>query len=313
MEKRTIGSSDLEVSVVGLGCNNFGMRIDADAAKAVVDTALSLGVNFFDTAEMYGMGASEEMLGAALAGRRAEAVIATKFGMPGANMASPGSGSREYITNALEKSLGRLGTDYVDLYMVHFPDPDTPAEETARALDDAVKAGKVRHAGISNVSAAQLVEACEVTAANGLAPYVSVENEWSLVERGIEAEVAPAARDCGFGILPYFPLAAGFLTGKYRRGVDMPEGSRFSEGMLAGLAGKYVNDRNWDILAGAEAFAAERGHSVLDLAMSWLLAQEGVPSVISGATRPDQVRANVDAAGWALTPDDLAAIDGFAG
>ena len=176
-----------------------------------------------------------------------------------------------------------------------------------------MKAGKVRHAGISNVSAAQIVEACEATAANGLAPYVSVENEWSLVERGIEAEVAPAARDCGFGILPYFPLAAGFLTGKYRRDAEMPEGSRFSEGMLAGLAGKYVNDRNWGILAKAEAFAAERGHGVLDLAMSWLLAQEGVPSVISGATRPDQVRANVAAAGWALTPDDLAAIDGFAG
>ncbi len=312
MEYRTIGSSELRVSAVGLGCNNFGMRIDAEAARAVVDKALELGVNFFDTAEMYGMGASEEMLGAALGDRRADAIIATKFGMPGAGMNSPGSGSREYINNAVENSLKRLGTDYIDLYMVHFPDPETPAEETARVLDDLVKAGKVRYAGISNVSAAQIAEASEVTAASGLAPYVSVENEWSLVERGIEAEVAPAAREHGYALLPYFPLAGGFLTGKYRQGEEMPDGSRFKEGMLAGLAGKYVNDRNWGILAGAEAYASANGHSVLDLAMGWLLAKPGVPSVISGATRPEQVQANVDAAGWALSDEQVAEIDALA-
>ena len=313
MEYRTIGSSELRVSAVGLGCNNFGMRIDAEAARAVVDKALELGVNFFDTAEMYGMGASEEMLGAALGDRRTDAIIATKFGMPGADMNSPGSGSREYITNALENSLKRLGTDYIDLYMVHFPDPDTPAEETARVLDEQIKAGKVRYAGISNVSAAQIAEASEVTAANGLAPYISVENEWSLVERGIEVEVAPAARERGYGLLPYFPLAGGFLTGKYRPGEEMPDGSRFKEGMLAGLAGKYVNDRNWGVLARAEAYASENGHSVLDLAMSWLLAKPGVPSVISGATHPDQVQANVDAAGWTLSEEQVAAIDALSG
>ncbi len=312
MEYRNIGSSDLQVSVVGLGCNNFGMRIDADAAKVVVDKALDLGVNFFDTAEMYGMGASEEMLGAALGDRRGDAIIATKFGMPSAEMTSPGSGSREYITSALDNSLKRLGTDYVDLYMVHFPDPDTPAEETARVLDDLVNEGKIRYAGISNVSAAQIQEAHDVTNANGLASYISVENEWSLVERAIESEVAPASLGCGYGILPYFPLAGGFLTGKYRQGEEMPDGSRFKEGMLAGLAGKYVNDRNWGILQSAEEFASANGHSVLDLAMSWLLSREGVPSVISGATRPDQVESNVAAASWTLSADDLAAINAFA-
>ena len=312
MEYRNIGSSDLRVSVVGLGCNNFGMRIDADAAKVVVDKALDLGVNFFDTAEMYGMGASEEMLGAALGDRRGDVMIATKFGMPGPDMTSRGSGSREYITSALEKSLGRLGTDYIDLYMVHFPDPDTPAAETAGVLDDLVKEGKIRHAGISNVSAEQIAEAKQVTESNGLAPYVSVENEWSLVERAIEGEVAPASLQCGYGILPYFPLAGGFLTGKYRQNEEMPDGSRFKEGMLAGLAGKYVNDRNWGILQAAEEYASANGHSVLELAMSWLLSREGVPSVISGATRPDQVESNVAAASWTLSDDDVAAIDALA-
>ena len=312
MEYRNIGRSGLQVSAVGLGCNNFGMRIDADAAQVVVDKAIDLGVTFFDTAEMYGMGASEEMLGKALGDRRKDVVIATKFGMPGPNMQSPGTGSRRYIIQAAERSMGRLGTDYIDLYMVHFPDPVTPVEETARALEDLVRAGKVRYAGISNVAGWQVAEAHFATVANGLNPYVSVENEWSLVDRNIEKEVVPAARKFGLGILPYFPLAGGFLTGKYRKGEDMPAGGRLTEGALAGLAGKYINDRNWNILAKAEEFASARGHTVLELAMCWLLGQEGVPSVISGATKPEQVESNVAAAGWSLTADELAEIDAFA-
>ena len=312
MEYRKIGNSDLEVSAVGLGCNNFGMRIQADAAQVVVDKALSLGVTFFDTAEMYGMGASEEMLGAALGDRRKDVVIATKFGMPSAGMTSPGSGSAEYINNAVTQSLERLGSDYIDLYMVHFPDPETPAEETAGVLNELVKAGKVRHVGISNVSAEQTAEAQQGAKAAGASPYISVENEWSLVDRAIEGEVAPAAVQNGCGVLPYFPLAGGFLTGKYQKGADMPEGGRLTEGALKGLAGKYINDRNWDILGKAEEFAAARGHSVLDLAIGWLLAKPGVPSVISGATKPEQVESNVAAGSWKLSADEVAEVDAFA-
>ena len=205
MEYRKIGCSELEVSAVGLGCNNFGMRIEADAAKVVVDKAIGLGVTFFDTAEMYGMGASEEMLGAALGDRRQDVVIATKFGMPSAGLSSPGSGSREYIVNAVDNSLKRLGTDYIDLYMIHFPDPETSAEETAQALDELVQAGKVRHVGISNVSAAQTEEAQVAAQAQGVKPYISVENEWSLVDRAVEEEVTPTAVRNGCGVLPYFP------------------------------------------------------------------------------------------------------------
>ncbi|MXZ89134.1 MAG: aldo/keto reductase [Dehalococcoidia bacterium] len=318
MDYRNIGSSDLQVSVVGLGCNNFGMRIGQDGANAVVDKAIELGVNFFDTAEMYAgeHGPSEEILGKALGDRRGDVIIATKFGMPTAmtptGIQSPGSGTREYITNAVTNSLQRLGTDYIDLYMVHFPDPDTPAAETAGVLDDLVKEGKIRHAGISNVNGDQIREAKQVTESNGLAPYISVENEWSLVDRNIEADAAPAAVECGYGIFPYFPLAGGFLTGKYKQGEAMPEGGRLTEGALAGLAGKYINDHNWGILHAAEAYAADQGHSVLDLAIAWLLAQKGVPSVISGATRPDQLESNVAAGGWSLTGDDVAAINAFA-
>ncbi len=312
MEYRNIGNSDLKVSVVGLGCNNFGMVIQEDAAQAVVDKAIDCGVTLFDTAEMYGMGASEQMLGKALGARRQDVVIATKFGMPGADMTSPGSGSRDYIMSAAEKSLGNLGSDYIDLYMVHFPDPSTPLDETVRALDDLVKQGKVRHAGISNVGPEQINDAQAAAAAAGCAPYISVENEWSLVDRAIEAEVVPAATAQGMGVLPYFPLAGGFLTGKYRQGEAMPEGGRLTEGMLSGLAGKYINDRNWGILAQAEAFAAGNGRSVVELAIAWLLAKPGVPSVISGATRPGQVESNVAAGGWTLSDADVAAIDAFA-
>ena len=311
MEYRTVGRSGLQVSIVGLGCNNFGMRIDAAAAQAVVNRALDLGVTLFDTAELYGMGASEEMLGKALGSKRQDVVVATKFGMPTAGLKAPGCGSRRYIMSAVEKSLKRLGTDYIDMYMVHFPDPVTPVEETARALDDLVRAGKIRYAALSNVSSWQLVEAAFTTKIGGYSPYIAFENEWSLVDRSIEKDVLPAALKYGYGILPYFPLAGGFLTGKYRQGEAMPAGGRLTEGALAGLAGKYITERNWGILAKATAFAESRGHTVLELAMGWLLAQPGVPSIISGATTPEQVEANVAAANWKLTPEEVAEVDSF--
>ncbi len=311
MEQRTLGNSGLSVSTVGLGCNNFGMRIAADAAQVVVDKAVDLGVTFFDTAELYGMGASEEMLGKALGSRRADAVICTKFGVPSAGLSAPGCGSRRYIMTAVDKSLRRLDTDYIDLYMVHFPDPKTPISETVGTLDDLVRAGKVRYYGLSNVASWQLVEAQYEARLGHRSPFIAVENEWSLVDRAIEKDVAPAARKYGVGILPYFPLAGGFLTGKYRRGETMPAGGRLTEGMLAGLAHKYITDRNWGILDAAERFSAEHGHSVLDLAMSWLLSQPGVASVMSGATKPEQLEANVAAASWRLSPDEMAAVAAF--
>ncbi len=311
MERRQLGTSELSVSAVGLGCNNFGMRIGPDAAQVVVDKAIDLGVTFFDTAELYGMGASEEMLGKALGARRKDVVICTKFGMPSAGLSAPGSGTRAYVMAAIDKSLGRLVTDYVDLYMVHFPDPQTPIAETIGALDDLKKAGKIRHAALSNVAGWQLVEAQYEARMAGKATFVAVENEWSLVDRAVEKEVVPAAMKHGAGVLPYFPLAGGFLTGKYRRGEAMPEGGRLTEGMLAGLAHKYITDRNWGILDAAERFASENGHTVLDLAMSWLLAHSAVSCVMSGATRPEQLEANVKAAAWQLTDDQVKAVNTF--
>lgn len=312
MEYRNVGRSGLQVSVVGLGCNNFGMRIDAEAAQAVVDRAIDEGITFFDTAEMYGRGASEQMLGKALGARRRNVIVATKFGKPAGGLISPGAGSRRYIVQALERSLTNLGTDYIDLYMVHFPDPRTPFEETARALDDLIRAGKVRYAGISNVPGWQVADAHYVAKLGNLAPFVSVENEWSLLERGVEKDVLPAATRYGLGVIPYFPLASGFLTGKYRRGEAMPQGGRLSEGVMAGMARKYMTERTWAILERAEAFARERGRSVLELAVGWLLAHPVVPSVISGATLPEQITQNVAAAGWRLTDDERAAVDGLA-
>ena len=312
MEQRNLGRSGLQVSVVGLGCNNFGMRIGPEAAEVVVNKALDAGVTFFDTAELYGMGASEEMLGKALGDKRKDVVIGTKFGIAQGGLMAPGCGSRGYIMGAVDRSLKRLGTDYIDLYMVHFPDPKTPIEETIATLDDLVRMGKIRYAGLSNVAAWQVVEAQLLCEKMHAAPFISVENEWSLVDRAIEKEVLPAAQKYGAGILPYFPLAGGFLTGKYRKGEAMPEGGRLTEGMLAGLAHKYITDRNWGILERAEGFAQERGHSVLDLAMSWLLSKPGVACVMSGATKPEQLEANIAAASWQLTPEEMSAVDELA-
>ncbi|MBE7518884.1 MAG: aldo/keto reductase [Thermoflexaceae bacterium] len=307
MEFRHLGRSGLQVSVVGVGCNNFGRRIDAEQARAVVDRALELGVNFFDTANVYGAGQSEEYLGSALQGRRQGVVIATKFGMRMGDGPMESGGSRRHLLASVEGSLRRLGTDYIDLLQFHTPDPRTPIDETLRALDDLVRAGKVRYIGHSNFAAWQAAEAHFVARAGNLTPFVSAQNEYNLLDRRIERELVPACRAYGVSILPYFPLASGFLTGKYRPGESAPPGTR-----LAGagpLADRILNEKNFSTLQRLEAIAAARDRSVLELAIGWLASQAHVASVIAGATRPEQVEQNVAAAGWTLTPEELAEAD----
>ncbi len=299
MEKRKIGS--LDVTVVGLGCNNFGWRIDAPATAAVVDAALDAGINFFDTADIYGGGKSEEFLGRALGSRRDKIVLATKFGM---KFDEHRSGAKPaYVLQAVEDSLRRLGTDYIDLYQLHSADPSTPIADTLGALNDLVKAGKVREIGCSNFSAAQLREA-ESAAGMGAARFVTVQNHYSLMHREPEAEVLPECARAGIGFIPYFPLANGLLTGKYRRGQPLPQGSRGADGW----GPKMFSPEN---LAKAEAladFAGARGHTLLELAMSWLASHGPVASVIAGAKTAEQAKANADATGWRLAPADLAEI-----
>ena len=308
MERRRLGSSTLEVSVIGLGGNNFGGRIDFASSERVIHAAIDLGVNLIDTANSYGnRGGSEEWLGQILGVRRKEIVLATKFGMPMDEAGTLAGASRRYIMQAVEASLQRLRTDVIDLYQLHRPDPATPIEETLRALDELVRAGKVRFIGCSNLSAQQLREAQDTSRRHALASFVSCQDEYSLLARGIERELVPAARAHGMGILPYFPLASGLLSGKYRRGVPPPPGSRLAR--LTRHAQGFLTERNWRIVAALESFAAQRGHTLLELAFSWLINNEQVASVIAGATSAAQVEANVRAAGWALTPDDLAEID----
>lgn len=301
METRRIGS--LEVSVVGLGCNNFGMRLDAGATREVVHAALDAGINFFDTADIYGKGLSEQYLGPALGSRRSEVVLATKFGM---KMDERRKGARpEYLRQALEDSLSRLGTDHVDLYQLHEPDPDVPIADTLGALDDLVKAGKVREIGCSNFSAEQLREA-EAAVGDGAARFVSVQNEYSLFQREPEREVLAECERLGIAFIPYFPLASGLLTGKYRKGRPMPQGTRLTSGSrFADL----LSDDKLEVVERLIAFAESRGHTLLDLAFSWLLANPVVVSVIAGATSPTQARGNAGAADWSLTEEDLAEID----
>jgi aryl-alcohol dehydrogenase-like predicted oxidoreductase len=296
MEHRKIGS--LSVSLVGLGCNNFGWRIDAAATQQVVDAAIDSGINFFDTADMYGSGQSEEYLGAALKGRRDKVIIATKFGLrmgDGMEGASP-----KYIEKALEASLRRLGVDVIDLYQIHRPDEKTPILDTMEALNKAVKAGKVREIGCSNFSVEQLQAA---RASHGPAYFVSVQNEYSLFQREPEAAVLPECARTGVGFLPYFPLANGLLTGKYRHGA-VPEGSRAKDGW----GPKIFTQENLDRAEALAKFAESRGHTLLQLAFSWLASHPEVASVIAGAKSPEQVRANASAASWKLTADDQARI-----
>ena len=300
METRRIGS--LQVSVVGLGCNNFGWRIDADASAAAVNAALDAGINFFDTADIYGAGQSEEFLGRALAARRGEALIATKFGM---KMDEQRRGARpEYVRQAAEDSLRRLGTDRIDLYQLHQPDAEVPIAETLGALDDLVRAGKVREIGCSNFSGDQL-RAAGAAVREGGPRFVSVQNQYSLVEREPEADVIPECARSGTAFLPFFPLANGLITGKYRRGQPPPEGSRARDG----FGPKVFTDENLALVESLAEFAARCGHTMLELAVSWLAAQPAVASVIAGAKSPEQVKANASAAGWRLTEADLAAIE----
>lgn len=308
MRTRRLGATGLQVSIVGLGCNNFGMRCDYEASKAVVHRALDLGVTFFDTADIYGDKQSEVYLGRALGSRRADIVLATKFGIPTGEGPLDRGASRRYIFRALDASLERLGTDYIDLYQLHFPDPETPIEETLRALDDAVRAGKVRYIGCSNLSAWQLVEAQWTSRSHGLASFATAQNYYNLLERSIEAELVPAAQQYGVGILPYFPLASGFLTGKYKRGVEAPPDTRLGSGTTFGAD---LSDANFDRIEKLASFASERGHSLLELAIGWLASRPYVSSVIAGATRPEQVEQNIKAAEWQLDADEFAAVDGI--
>jgi len=301
MEKRRIGS--LDVTVAGLGCNNFGWRIDAGASAKVVDAALDAGINFFDTADIYDQGHSEEYLSRALGGRRKDVIVATKFGM---KMGEGREGARpEYIRQAVEDSLRRLQTDYIDLYQLHRPDPNNvPIADTLGALDELVKAGKVREIGASNFGPEQILESF-VTAAPGAARFVSVQNNYSLLHREPENGAIAECQSCDMALIPYFPLANGLLTGKYRKGQPLPKGSRGD----AGWGPKVFTEENLAKVESLTRFAESRGRTLLELAFCWLLAQPTVASVIAGASRPDQVRGNADAVNWRLTAADLADVD----
>lgn len=303
MQLRRLGDSGLKVSVIGLGCNNFGMRIDQAQTRMVVDAALDCGVNFFDTADIYGAAKSEVFLGEALKGKRDKAVLATKFANPMGEGEYLRGGARRYIVKAVEDSLKRLHTDHIDLYQMHVPDPDTPIEETLRALDDLVRAGKVLYIGNSNFSGWQIADADWISRTKGLERFVSAQNNFSLLERGVEREVLPACERFGLGLLPYFPLASGFLTGKYHRGEPPRQGTRLAAWGKRGAAA--LSDRNFDRLEALENWAMQRGRRILDLAFAWLLGHRAVSSVIAGATSPEQVEANARCAEWILTPEEV--------
>jgi aryl-alcohol dehydrogenase-like predicted oxidoreductase len=296
------------VSVVGLGGNNFGGRIDFEATKRVVHRALDLGINLIDTADTYGnRGGSEDELGRILGDKRKGIVLASKFGMQMDDAGKLKGASRGYIMRAVEASLKRLRTDWIDLYQLHRPDPSTPMEETLRALDDLVRRGKVRFIGCSNLSPAQLTEAQEIAQREGLTAFVSSQDEYSLLTREIERELVPVVKTNRMSVLPYFPLASGLLTGKYRRGAPLPPGSRLSKNRSH--AADFLTEHNWRIVGALEALAARRGRTLIELAFSWLLRDQVVASVIAGATSPAQVEQNVAAAGWTLSAEDLAEID----
>ncbi len=308
MQKRRLGLAGPEVSLVGLGANNFGGRIDLAASQLVIDKALDLGVTLIDTADIYGnKGGSEECLGQILGPRRKNVVLATKFGLPMDGAGKLRGAARRYVMQAAEASLRRLKTDWIDLYQLHRPDPQTPIEETLRALDDLMQSGKVRFIGCSNLSSAQLEQSLAVSERAHLVSFICCQDEYSLLERDLEKGLLGAMRQHGLGLLPYFPLASGLLTGKYQRSAALPPGSRLANDPPRG--GEVFNDRNLRRVEKLSAFAATRGHTLLELAMSWLANQPFVPSIIAGATKPEQVEQNVAAVGWTLSPQDLAEID----
>ncbi|WP_236047834.1 aldo/keto reductase [Paractinoplanes ovalisporus] len=310
MSYRRLGTSGLVVSVVGIGCNNFGRKLDMDGTREVVDAAFEAGITLFDTADRYGTdpGASEECLGAALKGRRDEVIVATKFGLDVGRLNGNdfgARGSRRYIVRAVESSLRRLETDYIDLYQMHEPDPRTPIDETLSALDDLVRSGKVRYLGNSNFAGWQIADADWTARAGGLTPFISAQNQYSLLHRDVEKEVVPACEQFGLGLLPFFPLDSGLLSGKYGRDQKPAPGTRLSLPRYQ----RWVDGADWDTIEALTAFGADRGHSLLDVAIAGLAAKPAVTSVIAGATTAEQVHANAAAGSWELSAADLAALD----
>ena len=308
MQYRQLGASGLQVSAIGLGANNFGRRVDVAGTEKVVHAALDAGVNMIDTSNSYGDGLSEDFIGRALNGRRHEAVLATKVSSRVSDGPNNSGNSRKHIYDQVDISLRKLRTDYIDLYQIHWWDPNTPIEETLRALDDLVRAGKIRYAGCSNFAAWQVCESHWTARTLGISGFVSMQPHYSMLYRKPEEEMIPFCEKYGIGILPYYPLENGFLTGKYRRGQPAPDGTRLSENDRGALT-----SGNFDILEALEAFASERGHTILELAFAWLLASPMVSSVIAGATRPEQVQANAAVAGWSLTTEDMEEVNSILG
>ena len=308
MEYRNLGSSGLRVSLVGLGCNNFGMRLDLEQTRAVVDRAFDLGITLFDTADMYGgRGGSETQLGKILGHRRKDIVLASKFGMAMSDDGTKIGASRRYIMSAVEDSLRRLKTDWIDLYQLHQPDPLTPLDETMQALDDLVTQGKIRYIGCSNLPSWQVVESQWISKSMGLNRFVSCQDEYNILNRNVEAELIPAMQKYGCGLLPYFPLASGLLTGKYKR-TEMPEGARLTD--MPTFANRiYLTDENFDIVDNLNKFANKTGHSILELAFGWMASRPTTASIIAGATKPEQIDANVAAVNWVLSKSEIDEVD----
>ena len=307
MKHRTIGKSELQVSAIGLGCNNFGYvaSMDVQASRKVIDKAIDSGINFFDTSDSYGT--SEDILGEVLGEHRKRIILATKFGSKPNALGEKSGASRGYLLAEVEESLRRLRTDYIDLYQIHYPDPKTPIDETLRALDDLVKSGKVRYVGCSNFSATQLQEAESAAAKHSVKRFISSQDEYSLLVRGVEREQLPVIEELGLSELPYFPLASGLLTGKYKKGHVAPKGTRLGEKQT--LADRYHTETNLETVGRLQRFAEERGHTLLELAFSWLLSRKAVASVIAGATKAEQIEANANAGDWTLNADELTRID----
>ncbi len=307
MEYRRLGNSGLKVSEISLGGNVFGKWADESMSIAVINHALEMGINYIDTADMYGQGRSEELIGKTVKGKRSQFIIATKFGFPMGDGPNESGASRYYIMKAVDASLRRLQTDYIDLYQIHLPDPATPIEETLCALNDLVRTGKVRYIGCSNFAAWQLCEALWLSKVNNLQSFVTVQPRYNLLERQIETELVPCCRAYNIGVIPWGPLVGGFLTGKYHKGQESPTGARLSQPYP--LYDNIFTEANWNKLTKLEAFATERGHKVAELAIAWLLAKPWISTVIVGARNLEQVSANVTATEWKLTAEEAAAVD----
>lgn len=309
MEYRQIGNSGLKVSEIGLGGNNFGERANEEVSVDIISHALEIGINFIDTAELYAQGRSEEIVGRAVMGKRSQVIIATKFGYPVNVGLNEQGGSRSYIMRAIDNSLRRLNTDYIDLYYLHFPDPKTPIEETLRAMDDLIRTGKVRYIGCSNFAAWQLCDALWTSKLNNLARFIVVQSRYNMLDRNIEKELVPCCQTHSIGIIPWGPLASGFLTGKYHRGQEIPTGWRFANPFP--IYNDVLDDKNFDKVDKFETFAKERGHNVGELAIAWLLSHPWLASVIAGAMNIEQLSANVAAKDWKLSEEDISQLDGI--